>query len=160
MLYQIDVARPRADGRFGPRRAWIVDDLVIQALQPLDVLQIGCLGQVLDGHHGTAPVRKVTSLQEAVSVIAEHEFDAIVLGGSVADAWPTAVYEQIAALAGQTPVVVQTDYVPPMANLKKRHDREQDIIVATTSPSLLARLLLAAILRSRAIADDRGAQIA
>lgn len=162
MLYHIEdsTARRSVDGRFDARRASILDDLVIEALQPLDVLQIGCRGQVLAGDYGTAAVRNVGSLQEAVSAIAQHQFDAIVLGSSVADAWPTAAYERIAALAGRTPVVVQTDYVAPMASLKQRHDREQDIIVATTSPSLLARLMLAGILRSRALAEDPGAHIA
>jgi hypothetical protein len=161
MLYHIEdsTARRSVEGRIDSRRAAIRDDLVIEALQPLDVLQIGCRGQVLDGDHGTAAVRKVGSLQEAISVIAQHEFDVIVLGSGVADAWPTAAYDQIATLAGRTPVVVQTDYVAPMASLKQRHDREHDIIVATTKPSLLARLMLAAILRSRAFAEDPGAQI-
>jgi hypothetical protein len=90
----------------------------------------------------------------------QHEFDAIVLGPSIADAWPTAAYEKIAELAGRTPVVVQTEHVTPMVSLKQRHDREEDIIVATTSPSLLTHLTLAAILRSRALAEGSGAQIA
>jgi hypothetical protein len=148
------------DRRFEPRRASIHDDLVIEALQPSQILQIGCRGEVLDGGDGIAAVRRIGSLQEAVSVIAQHEFDAIVLGSGIADAWPTAAYEQIADLAGRTPIVVQTDYLAPMASLKKRHVREQDVIVSTTKPSLLARLILAAILRSRALAEDPGAQIA
>ena len=162
MLYSFEESTGgrSVDRRFEPRRASIHDDLVIEALQPLDVLQIGCRGEVLDGDCGTAAVRRSGSLQEAVRVIAQHEFDAVVLGSGIADAWPTAAYEQIADLAGRTPIVVQTGYLAPMASLKKRHVREQDVIVSTTKPSLLARLILAAILRSRALADDPGAQIA
>jgi hypothetical protein len=162
MLYHIEDSTPRrsVDGRPYPRRTSILDDLVIEALQPLDVLQIGCRGQVLDGDHGTAAVCKAGSLQEAISIMTQHEFDAIVLGPSIADAWPTAAYEKIAELAGRTPVVVQTEHVTPMVSLKQRHDREEDIIVATTSPSLLTHLTLAAILRSRALAEGSGAQIA
>lgn len=161
MLYQIEgsTAQRSVEKPFDPRRA-ILDDLVIEALQPLDVLQIGRRGQPLDGDYETVAVRNAESLQEALSIIAQKEFDAIVLGSSVADAWPTAAYEQIAKLAGGTPVVVETEHVRPMANLKQRHDREQDIIVATTKPSLLPRLLLATVLRNRALAEDPGAQIA
>lgn len=162
MLYSFEesTAGRSVDRRFERPRASIHDDLVIEALQPLDILQIGCRGEVLDGDYGTAAVRRVGSLQEAVSAIAQHQFDAIVLGSGIADAWPTAAYEQIAKLAGRTPVVVETEHVGPMANLKQRHDREQDIIVATTKPSLLPRLLLATVLRNRALAEDPGAQIA
>ena len=113
MLYSFEesTAGRSVDRRFEPRRASIHDDLVIEALQPLDILQIGCRGEVLDGDYGTAAVRRTGSLQEAVSVIAQHEFDAIVLGSGIADAWPTAAYEQIADLAGRTPIVVQTEHV-------------------------------------------------
>ena len=162
MLYSFEESTGgrSVDKRFEPRRASIHDDLVIEALQPLDILQIGCRGEVLDGDYGTAAVRRSGSLQEAVSVIAQHEFDAIVLGSGIADAWPTAAYEQIADLAGRTPIVVQTEHVGPMASVKKRHVREQDVIVSTPKASLLARLILAAILQSRALAEDPGAQIA
>lgn len=101
----------------------------------------------------------VGSLHEAIALVAQHEFDAIVLGPKVADAWPTAAYEQIANLAGTTTVVVQTDYLGPMTTIKQRHGREQDVIVANAEPSLLARLILAAILRRRALAEQPGAQI-
>ena len=153
------IARRRVDGRSDPRRASILDDLVIEALQPLAILQIGFQGQVLDGGYGAAAVRKVGSLHDAVSAIAQHEFDAIVLGSGVADAWPTVAYEQIAKLAGATPVLVQADFVGPMAGIKQRQDREQDVIVATVKSSLLARLILAVVLRSRALAEEPGTQI-
>jgi hypothetical protein len=160
MLYHIEesTARRSVNGRFDPRSGRILDDLVIEALQPLDVLQIGCRGQLLGDEYATAVVRELGSLEEAVSVIAQHQFDAIVLGSGVADAWPTAAYDQVAKLAGPTPVVVHTEHVGPMANLKQRHERQQDVIVATAKPSLLARLILAAILRRRALAQEPSAQ--
>ena len=161
MLCHFDqsIARRRVDGRSDRRRASILDDLVIEALQPLDILQIGVQGQVLDDRYGAAAVRKVRSLSEAVRAIAQHEFDAIILGSGLPDAWPTATYERIAELAGSTPVLVQADFVGPMAGIKQRHDREQDVIVATVRPSLLGRLALSAILRSRALAEGPGTQI-
>ena len=162
MLYDLKESKagPSVDRRFKPRRASILDDLVLEALQPLDILQVGYRGEVLDGDDGIPASRRTGSLQEAVSVITQHELDAIVLRSGIADAWPTVAYEHIANLAGRTPIVVQTDYVAPMASLKQRHHREQDVIVSTTKPSLLARLILATILRSRALAEDPGAQSA
>ena len=161
MLYLIDGSRARESVRRRslPPRALISDDLVLEALQPLDVLQIGCRGQVLESGGGDRAVRSLGSLHEAMTIIAQHEFDAIVLGSKIADAWPTAAYEQIAKLVGPTPVVVQTDFLGPMATIKQRHDREQDVIVARSKPPLLARLILAAILRRRALAEELGAQI-
>ena len=161
MLCHFDqsIARRRVDGRSDRRRASILDDLVIEALQPLDILQIGVQGQVLDDRCGAAAVRKVRSLSEAVSAIAQHEFDAIVLGSDVADAWPTAAYEQIARLAGPTSILVQADFVGPMTTIKQRQHREQDVVVATVSPSLLRRLALSAILRNRALTEKPGTQI-
>jgi hypothetical protein len=141
-----------------PRRALVLDDLVIEALQPFHILQIGVPGQLLDRGYEAA-VREVRSLDEAIGALAQHDFDAMVLGSSVADAWPTAAYDQIAKLAGSTPVLVQADFIGPMAGIKQQHDREQDIIVATLRPSLLGRLVLSAILRSRVLAENPGTQI-
>ena len=156
--FEGSIAKRGFGGQSVPRRALILDDLVIEALQPLHILQIGVPGQMLEGRCGAA-VRKVRSLDEAMGAIALHEFDAIVLGSSVADVWPTAAYEQIATLAGSTPVLVQADFVGPMAGIKQQHDREQDIIVATDTPSLLGRLVLSVILQSRALAEVPGTQI-
>ena len=160
MLFDLkeSTAGPSVDRRFEPRRAPILDDLVIEALQPLDILQIGYGGEVLNDDDGIPAGRRAGSLQEAVSVMAQHQLDAIVLGSGIADAWPTAAYEQIAGLAGRTPIVVRTDHLAPMASLKQRHLREQDVIVSSTKPSLLTRLILVAILRSRALAEDPGAR--
>ena len=161
MLCRTDrsIAGRRVDRRPDPRRASILDDLVIEALQPLAILQIAVQGQVFDTGYGAAAVRKVSLLDEALSAIARHEFDVIVLGSGLADVWPTAAYEQIAEVAGSTPVLVQADFVGPMARVKERQDREQDIVVATAKPSLLGRLILTAILRSRALAEEPGTQV-
>jgi hypothetical protein len=136
-----------------------MDELVIEALQPLSILQIGVPGQLLNGNGRGVVVRKVRSLDEGVCALAQHEFDAIVLGADVVDAWPTAVYEQLAEVAGSTAVLVQTDFIGPMAGIKQRQNREQDVIVATAEPSLLRRLALAAILRRRALAEEPTTQI-
>jgi hypothetical protein len=142
-----------------PRHASILDDLVIQALQPLSILQIGVRGQLLD-KWGKVAVRKAGSLDEAVCAVVRHEeFDAIVLGADVGDAWPTAAYERIAELAGPTPVVVQAGFVEPMARIKQQQIREGDTIVATANPDLLGRLALTAILRSRALAEEPKTEI-
>jgi hypothetical protein len=141
-----------------PRNS-ILDDLVIAALQPLSILQIGGAGQLLDGGPRGVGVRKVRSLDEAVCAIVQHEFDVIVLGSDGLDAWPTAAYDRIAELAGSTVVLVQTDFIGSMAGIKERHNREQDVIVATAEPSLLRRLALAAILRSRALAEEPATEI-
>ena len=160
MLYHLDeaIARRQVGGRPEPRRASMFDDLVIEALQPVDILQIGMPGQLLERSLG-AVVRRTGSLHEALSAMAEHEFDAILLGSGLADAWPTAAYERIAEVAGSRPVLVQVDAIWPMASIKQRQGREQDVIVATEKPSLLTRLILAAILRSRALAEEPGTQI-
>jgi hypothetical protein len=141
--------------RFGPgaRHASILDDLVIRALQPLSILQIGVRGQLLD-EWGEIAVHKARSLDEAACAVARHEFDAVVLGADVGDAWTTAAYERIAELAGPTPVVVQAGFVEPMARIKQQQIRDGDIIVATANPHLLGRLALTAILRRRALAEE------
>ena len=161
MLYLID--RPSADQalcrRVYPSRARIRDELVLEALRPIAVLQIGCPGEVLDQGDWSDAVSSAGSLQEARGLIVQHEFDAIVLGSHLADAWPTTAYEELATLAGSTPVLVQADQVEPMLGIKQRHSREQDMIVAKVKPSLLTRLMVAAILRRRALAEEPGTRI-
>jgi hypothetical protein len=112
------------------RRASILDDLVIEALQPVSFLQVGMMWQLPGGDYGAVVVRSVRSLDHAIGALAQYEFDAIILGSALMDAWPTAAYEQIAKLAGATPVLVQTDFIGPMTDIKQQQDREQDIIVA------------------------------
>ena len=123
------------------------------------LLQIGMTCRLLDNDYGAVVVRSVRSLDEAIGALAQYEFDAIVLGSTAVDAWPTAAYEQIARLAGATPVLVRADFIRPMTVIKRQHDRQQDIIVATAKTSVLGRLALTAILRHRALAEEPGAQI-
>jgi hypothetical protein len=137
----------------------ILDHLVIEALQPVSILQIGMPGQLLNDDYEAVSVSNVNTLDEAIGAMACNEFDAIVLGSGIVDAWPAAAYEQIAGLAGSTPVLVQTDFVGPMAAIKQQQDRDQDIIVGTAKPSLLGRLALTAIMRNRALAEELGTQI-
>ena len=160
MLCHVDhsTARHRVGGKPDPRRTSIADDLVIVALQPLRILQIGVPGQLLDGR-GDVAVWRIRSLDEGLGALAKHEFDAIVLGADVVDAWPTAAYERIAELAGATPVVVQADFIEPMASIKQQQLREHDIVVATAKSSLLGRMALTAILRNRALAQEPGTEI-
>ena len=131
---------------------------MIEALQPLHVLEIGLPGQLLERGLGAA-VRNVGSLREALRAMAQHEFDAILVGSGLADAWPTAAYERIAELAGSTPVLVQAELVGPMAGIKQRQNRPHDVILAGAKPALLARLILASVLRSRALAEDPETEI-
>jgi hypothetical protein len=159
MLCHFDQSVAKTRRQSDRRRISILDDLVIDALQPLSILQIGVAGQLLDGDSRGVGVRKVRSLDEAACAIAQHKFDVIVLGSNVVDAWPTAAYERIAELAASTVVLVQTDFIGPMAGIKERHNREQDVIVANAGPSLLRRLALAAILRSRALAEEPATEI-
>jgi len=158
MLCHFDqsIATHGLGGQSDQRRASILDDLVIEALQPFSILQIGVPGQLLDSDCGGAAVRKVRSLGEAVCAVAQHEFDAIVLGSGVLDVGRQP--EPMAELAGSTPVLVQTDFVGPMAGIKQQQSREQDVIVATAKPSILSRLALTAILRRRALAEEPGTQ--
>ena len=149
----------RLGGQPKPRQASILDNLVIEALQPLSILQIGVPEQLLDDC-GEVAIRKVGSLDEAVGAVVQHDFDAIVLRADAVDAWPTAAYERIAELAGPTPVVVQTGLVGALARIKQQHLREEDIVVATAESSLLGRLALAAILRNCALAQEPGTEIA
>jgi hypothetical protein len=151
---------PCAAGRFGTRGAAISDELLIKALQPLSILQIGRQQPLLDRGGRAVASTNARTLEHGSYLLDRHEFDAIVLGSDIADGWPTVAYERLAEVAGSTPVLVQADVIGPMAVIKQRHDRSQDVIVAATAgPFLLKRLILAAILRSRALAADPGTQI-
>ena len=136
----------------------ISDELLIKALQPLRILQIGTQQPLLDSGHRAVASASAT-LEHGLCLLDRHEFDAIVLGSDIADGWPAVAYERLAEVAGSMPVLVQADVIGPMAVIKQRHDRAQDVIVAATAgPSLLERLILAAILRSRALAADPSTQ--
>ena len=142
------------------RQASMSDELLIKALQPLNILQIGMQRQLLSGYRRQATVRGVGSLDQALGLLAEKEFDAIILGPDLADAWPTGAYERIAAAAGSTPIVVEADPVEPMMVVKRRQDRADDVIVrSAAAPLFLKRMILAAVLRSRALAASPDTQI-
>jgi DNA-binding NarL/FixJ family response regulator len=144
----------------GRSKGSISDELLIKALQPLSVLQIGSQRKLLGGCRGQVTVREVRSLDQALGLLAADEFDAIILGPDLADAWPTSVYEHVAKAAGSTPVVVKADPVEPMIMVKRRQDRADDVIVSSAAPPLLLeRMTLAAVLRNRALAASPATQI-
>jgi hypothetical protein len=154
------LGRSSVAGRLNVPKGSISDELLIKALQPLSILQIGLQPQRLGGGRGQLTVRKVRSLAQALGLLAEEEFDAIILEPDLADAWPTAAYERVAEAAGSTPVVVKADPVEPMIMVKRRWDRADDVIVSNAAPPLLLeRIILAAVLRNRALAASPATQI-
>jgi hypothetical protein len=154
------LGRSSVAGRLNVPKGSISDELLIKALQPLRILQIGLQPQRLGGGGGQLTVRKVRSLAQALGLLAEEEFDAIILEPDLADAWPTAAYERVVEVAGSTPVVVKADPVEPMIMVKRRWDRADDVIVSNAAPPLLLeRIILAAVLRNRAIAASPATQI-
>jgi hypothetical protein len=158
--FRHSISKRESSGPSALPRASILDDLLIETLRPVSLLQIGITWQLPDCEYGAVAVRNVRSLDEAIAALAQDEFDAIILGSALVDAWPTAAYEQITKLAGASPVLVQTDFIGPMADIKQQQDRERDIIVTNVKPSVLGRLALTAILRTRALAEEPGTQIA
>jgi hypothetical protein len=154
------LGRPEAAGRLAVRNASASDELLIKALQPLSLLQIGMQQQLLGRRSGIA-TREAMALDEVLRLIDEEDFNAVVLGPDLADVWPTAAYERVAEVAGPIPIMVYTDSVEAMAMVKRRQERSEDVIVASDAmPRLLEHLLLAAILRNRALAESPGARIA
>ena len=127
------LGRSSVAGRLNVPKGSISDELLIKALQPLSILQIGLQPQLLGGGRGQLTVRKVRSLEQALGLLAEEEFDA--LGADFADAWPMSAYERLAEAAGSTPVVVKADPVEPMIMVKRRQDRADDVIVSSATPS-------------------------
>jgi hypothetical protein len=154
------LGRSSVAGRLNVPKGSISDELLIKALQPLSILQIGLQPQRLGGCRGQVTIREVGSLDQALGLLAADEFDAIILEPDLADAWPTAAYERIAEAAGSTPVVVKADPVEPMIMVKRRWDRAEDVIVSDAAPPLLLeRIILAAVLRNRALAASPATQI-
>jgi len=122
-------------------------------LQPLSLVQIGLQQQLFAGFRDQVKVRRIRSLEQALDLLAAEEFDAIVLGPDVPDAWPTTAYERLAESADTTPVVVEADSVEPMITVKQRQDRLDDTIVSSAAPILtVERVTLAAVLRHRTLA--------
>jgi hypothetical protein len=154
------LGRSSVAGRLNVPKGSISDELLIKALQPLSILQIGLQPQRLGGGRGQLTVRKVRSLAQALGLLAADEFDAIILEPDLADAWPTAAYERVVEAAGSTPVVVKADPVEPMIMVKRRWDRADDVIVSNAAPPLLLeRIILAAVLLNRALAASPATQI-
>jgi DNA-binding NarL/FixJ family response regulator len=154
------LGRTSAAGWLDAPKGSISDELLIRALQPLSLLQIGLHQQLLGGCRGQVVVRRVRSVEHALSLLAGEEFDALILGPDVADEWPTSAYERLAETAGSTPVVVAADPVEPMLVVKRRQDRADDEIISSAAPSLaLQRITLAAVLRSRALAAPFKSQL-
>jgi DNA-binding NarL/FixJ family response regulator len=148
-----------AAGRLEVPRGSVSDELLIRALQPFSLLQIGLRQQLFSGRRGEVVVRIVMSLEHAMALLVGEEFDVIVLGPELTDAWPTTAYERLAEAVGSTPVVVAADQAEPILMVRRRQDRANDEIISSATPTLvLERIILAAMLRNRALAAA-GAQI-
>lgn len=146
-------------GRLGVPSGSVSDELLIRGLQPLSLLQIGLQQQLFSGSRGEVTARIVRWLEHALGLLAGEEFDVIILGPELADAWPTTAYERLAEAAGSTPIVVAADQAESMLMVRRRQDRASDEIISSAAPPVvLERITLAAVLRNRALAA-LGAQI-
>jgi hypothetical protein len=133
--------------------------MIVGALCPLSVLQIGS-GKPLfhDADEGVL-VAGEGSLGGALDILGRTEFDAIVLGRGLPDAWPPTAYERLVEIAGSTPIIAWTDSVEQLTRLKAQHGRMQDLIVAAAASSLVVeQLTLAVTIRRRALAAEPGLQ--
>jgi DNA-binding NtrC family response regulator len=131
----------------------ISDELLIRALQPVSILQIGVQQELFSSCRGKVAVRIVRSLEHALCLLASEEFHVIVLGPELTDAWPTAAYEDLAAAVGSIPVVVAAEQAGPIQMVRQRQDRAYDEIISSAAPAeVLERIVLAAVLRNRALA--------
>jgi hypothetical protein len=134
-------------------------EMLVAALRPLAILQVGS-GQRLF-RNAKADVARVDedSLSGALDTLGREEFDAIVLGWGLRDAWSATAYERVAGIAGPISIVAWTDSVEQLTTLKAQHQREQDMIVAAaTSSSVIEQLALAATIQRRALAAGPGVQ--
>jgi DNA-binding NarL/FixJ family response regulator len=131
----------------------ISDEFLIRALQRVSVLQIGLQQELFDGCRGEVAVRIVRSLEHALGLFAAEEFDVIILGPELTDAWPTTAYERLAEAVGGTPVVVAAEQAEPIQIVRRRQNRANDEIVSSPAPTVvLERIAFAAVLRYRALA--------
>ena len=147
------LGRTSVAGRSEVPKGSVSDELLVRALQPLSLLQIGLQQRLFPGFRGQVRVCRIRSLEQALDFLAAEEFDAIVLGPDVPDAWRTSAYERLAESAGSTPVVVEADSVKPMITVKQRQDRADDTIVSSAAPILVVeRIILAAVIRHRTLA--------
>jgi hypothetical protein len=132
--------------------------MLVGALCPLSILQIGSGRLFRDPDEGVL-VADEGSLGGALNILNDKDFDTIVLGRGLRDAWPPTAYERLAEIAGSTPIVAWTDSVEQLTRLKVQHGRMQDLIVAAAaSSSVVEQLTLAATIRRRALAAEPGLQ--
>jgi hypothetical protein len=57
-------------------------------------------------------------LNEVLRLLEEEDFNAVVFGADVRDAWRTAAYERVAEVGGPIAIMVYTDSVEAMAMVK------------------------------------------
>ena len=134
----------------------ISDELLIRALRPVSVLQIGLQQELFNGCRGEVFVRIVRSLEHALGLLAAEEFDVVILGPELTDAWPTTAYERLTEAVGGTPVVVAAEQVEPIQMVRRLQERACDEIISSAAPTVvLERIALAAVLRNRTFAALR-----
>lgn len=147
------LGRPGVPGRLGVPNRSVSDELLIRALEPLSLLQIGLQQELFRGCCGEVAVRIVRSLEHALGLLAEEEFDVVILGPGLTDAWPTTAYERLTEAVGGTPVVVAAEQAEPIQMVRRLQDRARDEIISSAAPTVvLERIALAAVLRNRTLA--------
>jgi DNA-binding NarL/FixJ family response regulator len=140
-------------GRLEARNSSVSHELLLRALHPLSLLQIGMPRQLFDGWRDQAVIHIGRSLEHALGLLAREEFDVIILGPELTDAWPTTAYERLAKAAESLPIVVAAGQEEPMLMVKQQQDRANDEIISSVAPGLvLEQIVLAAVLRNRAFA--------
>ena len=130
-------------------------EMLVGALRPLTILQIGSGERLFYGANEGVVVVTKGSLAEALATISPGAFDAIILGRGLRDAWSSTAYERVAEVAGSTPIVALTESVEQLTTLKAQRERVHDVVVtAAASSSVLEQLALAATIRRRALAAN------
>jgi CheY-like chemotaxis protein len=133
--------------------------MIVGALCPLSILQIGSGKRIFHDADEGVLIAGEGSLGGALDILGRTEFDAIVLGRGLPDAWPPTAYERLAEIAGSTPIIAWTDSVEQLTRLKAQHGRIEDLIVAAAASSLVVeQLTLAVTIRRRALAAEPGLQ--
>ena len=144
---------PASDGRRRVPNGSLSRALLVKALGPFSLLQIGFQPQLFCERPAEVAARVVTTLRQALDLLASEEFDVIVLGRDITDAWPTTVYQSLAEAVRSTPVIVAADRADTMLMVRRRLERNQDEIISPAVPTIVLELIaLAAVLRHRALA--------
>jgi hypothetical protein len=134
-------------------------EVLVGALRPLRILQIGSGKRLFREVNEGVVLADNGSLGDALDTLSREDFDVVVLGGGLRDAWSPAAYERLIEITGSTPIVAWTDSVEQLIRLKVQHGRAHDLIVAAAaSSSIVEHLTLAATIRRRALATDPGLQ--